>query len=50
MEEPILEETDSRQGTDGSTMETVSDQGPGLLAEVQKELWQHFHRVKGIAV
>jgi hypothetical protein len=28
----------------------VRDQGPGLSAEAQKELWQRFHQVKDIPV
>ncbi|MGH2507776.1 MAG: PAS domain S-box protein [Ktedonobacteraceae bacterium] len=28
----------------------VRDKGPGLSAESQRELWQRFHQVKGVAV
>lgn len=28
----------------------VRDRGPGLTAEAQRELWQRFHQIKGVAV
>jgi signal transduction histidine kinase len=28
----------------------VRDQGPGLSAEAQKEIWQRFHQIKGVPV
>ncbi|GHO84898.1 hypothetical protein KSZ_29040 [Dictyobacter formicarum] len=28
----------------------VNDEGPGLSAEAQQEVWQRFHQVKGIPV
>jgi PAS domain S-box-containing protein len=28
----------------------VRDQGPGLSAEAQKDLWQRFHQIKGVPV